>query len=96
MRPLLACLALLATAASSALATLLVVGALDRTALGKQWVSEAERKKLGNYPKLAIRTAAQIPDCRVEILADVGHVPQIESPEKLFPLLLDFLAGKPE
>jgi pimeloyl-ACP methyl ester carboxylesterase len=76
--------------------TLLVVGALDRTALGKQWVSEEERRKLGNYPKLAIRTAAQIPDCRLEILADIGHVPQIESPEKLFPLLLDFLAGKPE
>jgi pimeloyl-ACP methyl ester carboxylesterase len=71
--------------------TLVAVGALDRTALGKAWAPQAVKKTLGNYPKLAIKTAAEIPECRLEILEGVGHVPQIEAPEKLFPLLLDFL-----
>jgi pimeloyl-ACP methyl ester carboxylesterase len=76
-----------------AMPTLLYVGALDRTALGKQWVSDEVKKTLGNYPKLAIRTAAQIPDCTLEIAPGLGHVPQIEAPEKLFPVLLDFLGA---
>ena len=72
--------------------TLLVVGSLDRTAIGKQWVSEGVRETLGDYPELAKRAAAQIPDCRLKILEGVGHVPQIEAPDVLFPILLDFLA----
>ena len=71
--------------------TLLVVGALDRTAIGKQWVSEEIRETLGNYPELATKAAAEIPECRLEILEAIGHVPQIEAPDVLFPILLRFL-----
>jgi pimeloyl-ACP methyl ester carboxylesterase len=72
--------------------TLLVVGSLDRTAIGKQWVSEEIRATLGNYPELAKKAAAEIPECRLEILEGIGHVPQIEAPDVLFPILLEFLA----
>ena len=71
--------------------TLLVVGSLDRTAIGKQWVSEEIRETLGNYPELAKKAAAAIPECRLEILEGIGHVPQIEAPDVLFPILLGFL-----
>ena len=71
--------------------TLLVVGSLDRTAIGKQWVSEEIRETLGNYPELARKAATQIPECQLEILENIGHVPQIEAPEVLFPILLGFL-----
>jgi pimeloyl-ACP methyl ester carboxylesterase len=71
--------------------TLLVVGSLDRTAIGKQWVSQEIRETLGNYPELAKKAAAQIPECRLEILENIGHVPQIEAPDILFPILLGFL-----
>jgi pimeloyl-ACP methyl ester carboxylesterase len=71
--------------------TLLVVGSLDRTAIGKQWVSEEIRETLGNYPELAKKAAAQIPECQLEILENIGHVPQIEAPDVLFPILLGFL-----
>jgi pimeloyl-ACP methyl ester carboxylesterase len=71
--------------------TLLVVGSLDRTAIGKQWVSEEIRETLGNYPDLSKKAAAEIPECRLEILEGIGHVPQIEAPDVLFPILLEFL-----
>ena len=73
--------------------TLLVVGSLDRTAIGKQWVSEEIRATLGNYPELAKKAAAEIPECRLEILEGIGHVPQIEAPDVLFPILVEFLAN---
>jgi pimeloyl-ACP methyl ester carboxylesterase len=76
--------------------TLLIVGSLDRTALGKQWVSEQVRDTLGNYPELAKRTASLIPECQLHILEGVGHVPQIETPELFFPLLLEFLQDSPD
>lgn len=73
--------------------TLLVVGSLDRTAIGKAWAPPEIRDTLGDYPTLAERAAAQIPACQLEILEGVGHVPQLEAPDRLFPILLDFLDG---
>ncbi|HEY5814139.1 MAG TPA: alpha/beta hydrolase, partial [Terrimicrobiaceae bacterium] len=73
--------------------TLLVVGSLDRTAIGKAWAPPEIRDTLGDYPTLAKRAAAQIPACQLEILEGVGHVPQLEAPDRLFPILLDFLDG---
>lgn len=61
------------------LPTLLVVGSLDRTAIGKQWVSAEIRDFLGVYPKLAKKAASEIPECELEILEGIGHVPQIEA-----------------
>ena len=72
--------------------TLLLVGSLDRTAIGKQWVTEEVRQTLGNYPELAKRAAAEIPECQLEILEGIGHLPHIEAPDVLFPILLAFLA----
>ena len=71
--------------------TLLIVGSLDRTAIGKQWAPENVRETLGDYPKLAKSAASEIPECQLEILEGVGHVPQIEAPDLLFPILLNFL-----
>ncbi len=77
--------------ADLAMPTLLIVGSLDRTAIGKQWAPENARETLGDYPKLAKSAASEIPECQLEILEGVGHVPQIEAPDLLFPILLNFL-----
>jgi pimeloyl-ACP methyl ester carboxylesterase len=71
--------------------TLLVVGSLDRTAIGKQWVSPEVRETLGDYPRLARKAAEEIPECQLEILEGIGHVPQLEAPDRFFPILLEFL-----
>ncbi|HEU4680088.1 MAG TPA: alpha/beta hydrolase [Terrimicrobiaceae bacterium] len=78
-----------------AMPTLLVVGSLDRTAIGKAWVSPEVRQTLGDYPSLARKAAAAIPDCKLEILEGIGHVPQLEAPDRFFPILLGFLQDPP-
>jgi pimeloyl-ACP methyl ester carboxylesterase len=42
----------------------------------------------------AERIAEQVPGARVEILEGIGHCPQVETPERVTELLLDFL-GEP-
>ncbi|HEY0273640.1 MAG TPA: alpha/beta hydrolase [Chitinophaga sp.] len=58
--------------------TLLIVGSLDRTAIGKDRVTADVKATLGNYPELGKAAASRIPNCRLEILDGVGHAPHIE------------------
>ena len=71
--------------------TLLIIGQRDRTALGKNWVSEEVKETLGNYPELGKATAAKIPGARLVELDDVGHLPHIEAYERFIAPLLQFL-----
>ena len=71
--------------------TLLIVGSLDKTALGKDQVSKEVQKTMGNYTELAEKTQRIIPDCELEIIEGAGHLPHIESFDKFSKALLDFL-----
>ncbi len=71
--------------------TLLLIGDRDRTALGKPLVSEEVRATLGDYPKLARAAQEAIPGARLELLEGIGHVPQVEAPERTWALLVGFL-----
>lgn len=71
----------------------LIVGKLDRTAIGKDRVPEEIARQLGNYPALAKKTAALIKHCQLLELEGIGHVPHVED-FKLFTQKLDLaLAG---
>jgi len=71
--------------------TLLIVGSLDKTALGKDQVSQEVQKTMGNYTELAEKTQRIIPDCELEIIEGAGHLPHIGSFDKFSKALLDFL-----
>jgi pimeloyl-ACP methyl ester carboxylesterase len=71
---------------------LLIVGELDRTALGKNLVPESVAQTMGNYPELGRVTAAKIPDCRLVEMPGVGHVPHVEVFDKFISTVLDFLS----
>ncbi|MDF9797591.1 pimeloyl-ACP methyl ester carboxylesterase [Catalinimonas alkaloidigena] len=71
--------------------TLLIIGQRDRTALGKNWVSEEVRETLGDYPALGKATAEKIPDAELVELDNVGHLPHIEAYERFIAPLLSFL-----
>lgn len=43
-------------------------------------------------PSSTERIAERLPDARIEILDDVGHCPQVEVPERLTDLLVEFAA----
>jgi pimeloyl-ACP methyl ester carboxylesterase len=72
--------------------TLLIVGELDRTALGKDLVPESIRKTMGNYPALGKVTQKKIPHCKLVELPGVGHVPHMEAFEAFIRSVTEFLA----
>lgn len=71
--------------------TLLIIGDRDRTALGKNLVDEETRAKMGQYQKLGPKIASQIPDSKLVMLNDIGHLPHIEAYAKFKEALLNFL-----
>ncbi len=71
--------------------TLLIIGQLDRTALGKNSVPEEVRNTLGNYPKLGKLTHDKIKGSQLIELEGLGHIPHIEAFDIFIQSLLQFL-----
>jgi pimeloyl-ACP methyl ester carboxylesterase len=71
--------------------TLLIIGQLDRTAIGKDLVSKEVEETMGNYPELGRAAAAAIPNAKLIPLAGVGHVPHLEAYDSFWKAVYDFL-----
>lgn len=71
--------------------TLLIIGQRDRTAIGKNLVSEEKRKTMGQYPELGKKTAQRIKNSTLVELDNVGHLPHIEKFDAFIKPLLQFL-----
>lgn len=69
----------------------LMVGELDRTALGKNLVPDSVRQTMGNYPQLGKLTQEKIPHCQLVILRRIGHVPHMENFDLFTRTLTEFL-----
>ena len=74
-----------------AVPTLLIVGELDRTAVGKNLVSEEVRKTMGQYPELGRAAQQKIPHSKLVLLQGVGHAPHIEAFDRFIVPVLEFL-----
>jgi pimeloyl-ACP methyl ester carboxylesterase len=74
--------------------TLLLIGALDRTAPGANRAPPDVAARLGNYPELARRAVRAIPDATLVEFPGIGHSPQVEAPELFQKALLDGLAPR--
>jgi len=74
--------------------TLLMVGDKDRTALGRARASAEARATLGLMPELAKKAATAMPDCKLVVIPDVGHLPHLEAPQRFYDELLRFLEQK--
>ncbi|QCR25067.1 alpha/beta fold hydrolase [Pontibacter sp. SGAir0037] len=70
---------------------LLIIGQRDKTALGKNLVSEEVRKTMGNYPQLGKDTARKIKNSSLVELNNVGHLPHIEAFDRFITPLIQFL-----
>ncbi len=73
--------------------TLLVVGAQDRTAIGKDRVPAEVAATMGNFPELGRRAAREIPNAKLLELENCGHIPHFEQPEKFYAALRAFLTS---
>ena len=71
--------------------TLLIIGQRDRTALGKDLVSQQVKETMGNYPELGKQTKAKIPNSKLVEIEGIGHLPHIESFDRFIKPLLEFL-----
>ena len=71
--------------------TLLIIGTLDKTAIGKQSVSEEVRKTMGDYKALGKITRDKIPNATLVEIDNVGHLPHIEAFDQFIKPLLAFL-----
>ena len=70
---------------------LLMIGAKDTTAIGKDLAPPSVQATLGDYPKLGRAAAAAIPQVRLVEFPDLGHAPQIQAPDRFHKALLDGL-----
>jgi pimeloyl-ACP methyl ester carboxylesterase len=73
--------------------TLLMIGQLDRTALGADRAPPDVAKQLGNYPELGRAAARRIPNAKLIEFPELGHAPQIQAPDQFHEALLKGLAG---
>jgi len=74
---------------------LLLIGTRDRTALGKDAVTdEKDSEALGRYDRLGKKAAAAIPQARLVEFEGVGHLPQVEVFDLYIEALENFLAEK--
>ena len=71
--------------------TLLIIGTRDRTALGKNPVSEEVKATMGLYDQLGEQTRDKIPNAKLVELEDVGHLPHIEAFDRYITPLLNYL-----
>ncbi|MEI9947133.1 MAG: alpha/beta hydrolase [Chitinophagaceae bacterium] len=70
---------------------LLIIGLADRTVVGKEALSEEQKKKFGQYPVLGKKTKAQIRNSRLIELPGVGHIPHIQQSSSFIKAVLGFL-----
>jgi pimeloyl-ACP methyl ester carboxylesterase len=75
--------------------TLLIVGDMDTTAIGKQFAPPAVRAAIGHYPELAKAAGKAIPNATVVEFPTLGHAPQIQDPNKFLEALTSWLAAQP-
>jgi pimeloyl-ACP methyl ester carboxylesterase len=73
--------------------TLLMIGDKDTTAIGKDLAPPEVRARLGNYPLLGQRAAAQIPHAQLVEFPDLGHAPMLQDPQAFHRALLAGLQG---
>ncbi|MFB3387193.1 alpha/beta fold hydrolase [Flavobacterium sp. LAR06] len=71
--------------------TLLIIGTRDKTALGKNLVSEEVKKTMGNYAELGKKTQKAIPNSKLVEVPNTGHLPHIESFDQFIKPLIVFL-----
>ncbi|MBV9672765.1 MAG: alpha/beta hydrolase [Verrucomicrobia bacterium] len=71
--------------------TLLIIGAEDHTAVGRDRAPIDLQRTLGNIPELARKAVAAIPGARLVELPNVGHIPHLEAPDKFLQAVDDFL-----
>lgn len=71
--------------------TALILGQLDRTALGKELIPKDAAAQMGDYPRLGKEIAGEIPNSRLIELKGLGHIPHVENFNLFFEALMEVI-----
>jgi pimeloyl-ACP methyl ester carboxylesterase len=71
--------------------TLLIVGDKDHTVPMGSYVSESVRQTMGDFLRLGPNAVKQMPNGRLEVMPNTGHIAHIEQAERFRSVVLDFL-----
>ena len=71
--------------------TLLIIGQLDRTVLGKNRLPKEEQNKYGQYPALGRKLKSEIPNSELTEFENVGHIPHVQVFDEFTEAVLAFL-----
>lgn len=71
--------------------TLLIIGQLDRTVLGKNRLAKEEQNKYGQYPALGRKLKSGIPNSELIEFENVGHIPHVQVFDEFMEAVLAFL-----
>jgi len=74
--------------------TLVIVGDQDHTVPLGAYATPEARARMGNFVELGRAAARDIPDGRLVVIAEVGHIPHVEQAEQFQRALLAFLRGE--
>lgn len=70
---------------------LLIIGQSDRTVVGKDLLTEEQKKRYGQYPALGKQTKQKIKNATLVELPGVGHIPHIQVKNLFLNKLLRFI-----
>jgi pimeloyl-ACP methyl ester carboxylesterase len=71
--------------------TLIIIGQLDRTIVGKKLVPKELVVQHGNYPQLGKTFHEQVKNSKLVELEGIGHIPHVQTLERFKKEVLDFL-----
>lgn len=71
--------------------TLIVVGEQDHAAPFSKYATPEVRGRMGHVPDLARAAGKEIPDGKVVVIPDCGHIPHIEKPAEFKKAIFNFL-----
>lgn len=71
--------------------TLLIIGQLDRTVLGKNRLSPDQQNRHGQYPELGRRVSREISGSKLVEFENVGHIPHTQVFDRFMDEVLNFI-----
>ena len=70
---------------------LLIIGQADRTVVGKDLLTGAQKQQYGQYPQLGRKSAAVIKNCKLVELDGMGHIAHVQDLQLFTRALFEFL-----